>query len=90
MPKFVIEREMAGVGGLSTLELQHAAQTSCNATRDNKLPVQWIHSYVTGDKMYCVCVAPDEAALREHACFAGLPANRVSRVETIIDPTTAE
>jgi hypothetical protein len=89
MPKFVIEREMPGAGKLSPEELQGASQTSCGVLR--QLPqVQWLHSYVTDDKLYCVYIAPDEASIREHASRGGFPANRISRIVTTIDPSTAE
>jgi hypothetical protein len=89
MPKYVIERDIAGVGKLSPAELQGVAAKSCAVLRD--LPtVQWIHSYVTDDKIYCVYIAPDEAAVRDHAARGGFPANRVSQVRATIDPTTSE
>lgn len=90
MPKFVIEREMPGVGALPSEELQAASQTSCGVLREMGPQIQWLHSYVTGDKLYCVYIAPDEAAVREHAERGGFPANRISRVVGMIDPTTAE
>jgi hypothetical protein len=90
MPKFVIEREIAGAGKLSPAELQGIAQTSCGVLQKMGPQIQWVHSYVTGDKIYCVYVAPDEDAVREHAKQGGFPANRVSRVATMIDPTTSE
>lgn len=89
MPKFVIEREIAGAGALSERDLKAAAQKSCRTLRD--LPqVQWQQSYVTGDKLYCVYIAPDEEQIREHARLSGFPANRISQVMNIIDPSTAE
>ena len=89
MPKFVIEREIAGAGALSERDLKAAAQKSCRTLRD--MPqVQWQQSYVTGDKLYCVYIAPDEEQIREHARLSGFPANRISQVMNIIDPTTAE
>jgi hypothetical protein len=89
MPKFLIERTIPGAGALSDAELQTIAQKSCGVLRD--LPaVQWLHSYVTGEKFYCVYIAPDEAAVREHARCGGFPADRISRITTTIDPTTAE
>ena len=89
MPKFVIEREIPGAGTLSERDLKAISQKSCRVLRD--LPeVQWLQSYVTGDKIYCVYIAPDEAAVREHARLGGFPANSVARVMTMIDPTTAE
>jgi len=90
MPKFVIEREMPGAGKLSSQELQGASAKSCGVLRDMGPQIQWLHSYVTDDKLYCVYIAPDEAAVREHAERGGFPANRISRVLTTIDPTTEE
>lgn len=90
MPKFVIEREINSIGDSSQDALQAISQTSCNVLREMGPEIQWIHSYVTGDKVYCVYIAPDEEAVREHAKRGGFPANRVSEVKTIIDPTTAE
>jgi hypothetical protein len=90
MPKFVIEREIPGAGKLSAQELQAISQKSCGVLRGMGPQIQWVHSYVTDDKIYCVYVAPDEAAVREHARQGGFPANRVSQVRSVIDPTTAE
>ena len=90
MPKFVIEREIPGVGKLSTQELQAISQKSCGVLRELGPQIQWVQSYVTDDKLYCVYVAPNEELVREHARLGGFPANRVSRVRTVIDPTTAE
>jgi len=90
MPKYVIERELPGAGKLSTEELKGIAMKSCDVLREMGPKIQWLHSYVTGDKIYCVYIAPDEGAVREHARQGGFPANRVSRVATIIDPTTSE
>ncbi|HZF76262.1 MAG TPA: DUF4242 domain-containing protein [Acetobacteraceae bacterium] len=90
MPKFIIEREMAGVGAASAQDMQGAAQTSCNVLRAMGPDIQWVESYVTGDKIYCVYVAPNEQMIREHAERGGFPANRISKVERMIDPTTAE
>lgn len=90
MPKYVIEREIPGAGELSTEELQGISQKSCSVLQEMGPKIQWQHSYVTGDKVYCVYIAPDEDAVREHAEKGGFPANRVSRVETTIDPTTSE
>lgn len=90
MPKFVIEREIPGVGRLSPGELQAVSQKSCGVLREMGPHVQWLHSYVTEDKIYCLYVAPNEEAVREHARMGGFPANRVSRVLRVIDPTTAE
>lgn len=90
MPKYVIERELPGAGKLSAQELQAIAQKSCNVLQGMGPQIQWLHSYVTDDKIYCVYIAPDEAAIREHAEKGGFPANRISEVRTVIDPTTAE
>jgi len=90
MPKFVIERNMPGVGNLSAGELKGAAQKSCSVLRELGSDIQWLHSYVTGDKIYCVYIAPSEVLIQEHAQKAGFPANSVSEVRTIIDPTTSE
>lgn len=90
MPKFVIEREIPGAGELSPEELQGISQKSCGVLRDMGPQIQWVQSYVTDDKVYCVYVAPDEETVRRHAEQGGFPANRVSEVRTVIDPTTAE
>lgn len=90
MPKFVIEREIPGIGKLSPEEMQAISQTSCGVLRQLGPQIQWIHSYVTDDKIYCVYIAPDEETVRKHAQMGGFPANRVSQVRSIIDPTTAE
>ena len=90
MPEFVIEREMPNVGDLSDSEIRAAAQRSVKALNDMGSKIQWLHSYVTGNKIYCVYLAPDEATIQEHAKRAGLPANRVSAVRRLIDPTSAE
>ena len=90
MPKFVIEREISGAGKLSPEELQGISQTSCGVLRSMGSEIQWLHSYVTGDKIYCVYIAPNEEMVREHARQGGFPANSVAEVKTIIDPTTAE
>ncbi|GLS21383.1 hypothetical protein GCM10007874_44000 [Labrys miyagiensis] len=90
MPKFVIERDMPGVGGLTRPELQGASQKSCAVLGALGPQIQWIHSYVTDDKIYCIYLAPDEGMVREHAKRAGFPANKVSQVRTIIEPMTAE
>jgi len=90
MPKFVIEREIAGAGKLPKQELQAISQKSCSVLQNMGPQIQWVESYVTDDKIYCVYVAPDEAAVRAHAQKGGFPANKISRVRTIIDPTTAE
>ncbi|TFH79558.1 DUF4242 domain-containing protein [Pseudomonas kribbensis] len=90
MPKFVIEREIPGAGNLSEQELKAVSQTSCQVLRGLGPQVQWLQSYVTADKIYCVYIAPDEELVREHARLGGFPANSVSRVMSVIDPTTAE
>jgi hypothetical protein len=90
MPRFLIERDMPGVGKLTPADLKAASRKSCDVLRELGPSVQWQHSYVTGDKIYCVYIAPDEAAVREHARRGGFPANRVSEIKTMIDPTTAE
>jgi hypothetical protein len=90
MPKFVIEREIAGAGKLSPEDLRAISQKSCGVLRDMGPQIQWVQSYVTDDKVYCVYVAPNEDAVRKHAQQGGFPANRIARVRTVIDPTTAE
>ena len=90
MPKFLIEREIPGAGNLSAEELQSISQKSCGVLRELGPQVQWVESFVTGDKIYCVYIAPDEAAVREHATRGGFPANSVSEIRRVIDPTTAE
>jgi hypothetical protein len=90
MPKFVIERNIAGAGKLTPAELQAISATSCGVLRDLGPSIQWVHSYVTDDKIYCVYNAPDEALVRKHAQKGGFPANQVSSVRRVIDPTTAE
>ena len=90
MPKFVIEREIPNAGKLSATQLQGIAQKSCSVLRDLGPQIQWIHSYVTDDKIYCVYIAPDEDTVRKHAQQGGFPAQRIAQVRTTIDPTTAE
>jgi hypothetical protein len=90
MPKFLIEREIPGAGDLSPQELQAISQKSCGVLREMGPQIQWVESYVTGDKVYCVYVAPNEEMIREHARQGGFPANRVSEIKRVIDPTTAE
>ena len=90
MPKYVIERDIPGVGGSTADALQAVSQTSCNVLQELGPQIQWVQSYVTGDKIYCVYIAPNEEMIREHATRGGFPANRISEVKTIIDPTTAE
>ena len=90
MPKFVIEREISEVGKLSPQELQGVSQKSCGVLRELGPQIQWIQSYVTDDKIYCIYIAPDEETVRKHAQMGGFPANRISQVRSIIDPTTSE
>jgi hypothetical protein len=90
MPKFVIERELPGAGKLTPQQLQAISQKSCGVLRNLGPEIQWVHSYVTNDKLYCIYNAPSEKLVREHASQGGFPANRISEVKSIIDPTTAE
>jgi hypothetical protein len=90
MPKYVIEREIPNAGNLSESDLQAISQKSCSVLRSMGPEIQWLESYVTGDKVYCVYIAPNEAAIAEHANRGGFPANRISEVKRMIDPTTAE
>jgi len=90
MPKFVIEREIPGAGNLTDAQIRAASQKSLEALKQLGPGIQWLQSYVTGDKVYCVYLAPDEATIKEHAKRAGLPANRISAVRRLIDPTSAE
>jgi hypothetical protein len=90
MPKFVIERNIPEAGSLSSEQLQAISQKSCGILREMGPQIQWVESYVTDDKIYCVYVAPDEDAVRKHAQQGGFPANRISRIQSVIDPTTAE
>jgi hypothetical protein len=90
MPKYVIERDIPGAGKLTPAELTGISQKSCSVLSRMGPQIQWVHSYVTGDKIYCVYIAPNEDLVREHARQGGFPANRVSEVATIIDPTTSE
>ena len=90
MPKYVIEREIPGVGKLSASDLKAISQKSCGVLLNMGPQIQWVHSYVTDDKIYCVYVAPDEATVREHASQGGFPANVVARVRSVIEPVTAE
>ena len=90
MPKFVIEREIPGAGDLSEQELQAISQKSCGVLQNMGPQIQWVQSYVTGDKVYCVYIAPNEEMVRAHATQGGFPANRVSEIKSVIDPTTAE
>lgn len=90
MPKFVIERDIPGAGSLSQRQLQAISRKSCSVLQQLGPQIQWIQSYVTDDKIYCIYVAPDEATVRKHAEQGGFPANRVSQIRSVIDPTTAE
>jgi hypothetical protein len=90
MPKYVIERNIPGAGSLTKEELHGISQKSCGVLRNMGPQIQWLQSYVTDDKIYCVYIAPDEATVREHASQGGFPADSVSEVRSIIDPTTAE
>ena len=89
MPKFVIEREIPGAGKLTDAQLKEVSQKSVNVLKAMGTQIQWLHSYVTGDKVYCVYLAPDEAIIQEHARRVGIPANRISAVRRLIDPTMA-
>jgi hypothetical protein len=90
MPKFLIEREIPNAGKLSPQELQAVSQKSCSVLRSMGPSIQWVESYVTDNKVYCVYIAESEAAIRKHAEQGGFPANRISEIRTMIDPTTAE
>jgi hypothetical protein len=90
MPKYLIERTIPGAGALSDQEMQGISQKSCGVLRELGTEIQWIESYVTGDKIYCVYRAPSEELIRRHAEQGGFPADRVSKIERVIDPTTAE
>jgi len=90
MPKYIIEREIPGAGKLTSEQLKGISQTSCGVLSNMGPQIQWLQSYVTGDKIYCVYIAPNEEMIREHAKQGGFPANAVNEVATIIDPTTAE
>lgn len=90
MPKYVIEREVPGAGNLSPQELRAISQKSCGVLSKMGPQIQWVQSYVTDDKIYCVYIAPNEQMVREHAKQGGFPANRVSAVKNMIDPTTSE
>lgn len=90
MPKYLIEREIPGAGALSPAELRGISQASCGVLSNLGPSIQWVQSYVTGDKVYCVYIAPNEEMVREHARQGGFPANRVSQITSVIDPTTAE
>jgi len=90
VPKYVIERKIPGAGNLKPEELRALSQKSCGVLRSMGPQIQWVHSYVTSDTIYCIYNAPDEQSIREHARQGGFPADRISEVKTIIDPTTAE
>jgi hypothetical protein len=90
MPQFVIERDMPGVGSLGADDLKGASQTSCSVLRELGPEIQWVNSFVTDDKIYCIYRAPNEDLIREHAQRGGFPANKISQVRATIDPTTAE
>jgi len=90
MPKFVIERDIPDAGKLSSEQLQAISQKSCGVLREMGAQIQWVQSYVADDKIYCIYLAPDEDAIRKHARQGGFPANRISRIRSVIDPTTAE
>lgn len=90
MPKYIVEREIPGAGKLSVPELQAISQKSCGVLESMGPQIQWLESFVTGDKVYCVYIAPNTDAIREHGARGGFPINRISEVHRIIDPTTAE
>ncbi len=90
MPKYIIERDIPGAGKLTKQELHGISQKSCDVLRKMGSQIQWLESYVTADKIYCLYIAPNEEMVREHARQGGFPANRVSEVKGIIDPTTSE
>ncbi|MGH9756288.1 MAG: DUF4242 domain-containing protein [Candidatus Acidiferrales bacterium] len=90
MAKFVIEREIPGAGSMSPQQLQGVAEKSCSVLRNLGPQIQWVHSYVTDNKIYCIYIAPNEEMVREHARQGGFPANKVSQIRSIIDPATSE
>jgi len=90
MPKYVIEREIPGAGDLTAEQLQGISQTSCGVLSELGPQIQWVQSFVTGDKIYCIYIAPNEEMVREHATRGGFPANSIAEVKNVIDPTTAE
>jgi hypothetical protein len=90
MPEYVIEREMPGAGRLSREDLKMASQTSCSVIKDLGPQIEWVHSYVTDNKLYCLYRADNEDLIREHAQRGGFPVNKISQVRNVIDPTTAE
>jgi len=90
LPKYVIERDIPGAGGLTPQQLQAVSQTSCGVLKNMGPQIQWVESYVTQDKVYCIYISPNEEMIRQHAHAGGFPANRISVIKTMIDPTTAE
>jgi hypothetical protein len=90
MPKYLIERDIPAAGSLTPEQLQSISQKSCNVLSELGPQIQWIESYVTDDKIYCMYISPNENMVREHANMGGFPANRISEIKTVIDPTTAE
>ncbi len=90
MPKYVIERELPGAGKLTAAQLKAISQTSCGVLQSLGPQIQWVHSYVTDDKIYCVYIAPNAEIIREHARRGQFPANQVAEIKSVIDPTTAE
>lgn len=90
MPKYVIERDIPGVGNLTPDQFRSVSQKSCDVLSNLGPKIQWLHSYVTADKIYCVYIAPNEEMIREHAKQGGFPADRISEVKLVIDPTSAE
>ena len=90
MPKYIIEREIPGAGSLTANDLKGISQKSCGILNEMGPKIQWLESYVTDDKVYCVYIAPDEATVKAHAEQGGFPANRISQIKTMIDPTTGE
>ena len=90
MPKYIIEREVPGAGSFNADQLQAISQKSCSVLQKLGSQIQWIQSYVTGDKIYCVYIAPNEELIREHARQGGFPADRISEIKATIDPTTSE
>lgn len=90
MPKYLIEREIPNAGALTSEQLQGISQKSCSVLRSMGPAIQWVHSYVTDNKIYCIYIAENEEAIRKHASQGGFPANRISEIKTVIDPTTAD
>ena len=90
MPKYIIERDIPNAGALTAQDLKGISQKSCGVLNGMGTKIQWVESYVTDDKVYCVYIAPDEATIKEHATQGGFPANRISQIRTVIDPTSAE